>query len=501
MDGKDHIVPHFIDGQFVVSNNCSSGQVIHNPATGKIIGRVNFADTLLIEQAVTAAKMAFPKWAAIIPLRRARILFKFKELLETHIDELAALITREHGKILIDAKGSILRGIELIEFFCGIPQLLKGSYSENVGSHIDSYTVRQPLGICISITPFNFPVMVPIWMMIPAIACGNTFILKPSEKDPSVSLRLVELFHLAGLPAGVCNVLQGDKSTVDQLITHPDIVAVSCVGSTPVAEHIYQVAVAHGKRAHTFGGSKNHCVIMPDADLDNAAEEIVGAAYGSAGERCMAISAVVAITEKVGDALVEKLLTKIRTIKVGSGDDETSQMGPLITREHWQRVKQYVDQGVAEGAQLLVDGRELKVPHYEQGFFMGPCLFDWVRPEMHIYKEEIFGPVLVVLRVSDLNQALELVNTHQYGNGVSIFTQNGGIARDFATQVQVGMVGINVPIPVPVAYHSFGGWKRSWFGDVHLHGSETVNFYTKPKSVTVRWPKQSITAFYQMPAH
>lgn len=492
-------VPHFIDGQLVLTEN-PQAQAIFNPATGEVIGVVNFAAATEVNRAVAAAAAAFPAWAAVPPLRRARILFKLKELLEKHIDELANIITREHGKILEDAKGSVLRAIELIEYYCGIPHLLRGHYSENVSPEIDNYTVRQPLGVCVGVSPFNFPIMVPVWMLIPAIACGNTFILKPAEKDPSASIKLMELLQVAGLPAGVVNVVQGDKTTVNALITHPEVRAVSCVGSTTVAESIYCTAISHGKRAQTFGGAKNHGVVMPDADLDLAAKAIASAAYGAAGERCMAISAVIAVTDSVAEQLVQRLQREIAAITVGPGNNPQSQMGPLVTREHWQRVCDYVDLGVTEGAKLLVDGRKLQVPGFPQGFFLGPCLFDQVTEQMRIYREEIFGPVLVVLRAPDFSSALHMVNVHEYGNGVALFTRDGHTAREFAVNAQAGMIGINVPIPVPAAYHSFGGWKRSWFGDTHMH-AESIIFYTKPKSIMVRWPERNEESHFHMPAH
>ncbi len=382
------------------------------------------------------------------------------------------------------------RAIELVEFFCGIPNLLKGDYSENVSHQLDNYTIRQALGVCVGVSPFNFPVMVPVWMLIPAIACGNTFILKPSEKDPSAAIEIARLLQQAGLPDGVLNVIQGDKTAVDHLIKHTKVAAVSCVGSTAVAEYIYRTAVFHGKRAHTFGGAKNHAVVMPDADAERAARAIAAAAYGAAGERCMAISAVAAVTDSAADNLLKFLKPAIEDFRIGPGNQKDSQIGPLITREHHQRVSQYIDLGLKEGADLIIDGRNCRVSEHEQGFFMGPCLFDQVNTNMRIYQEEIFGPVLVIIRAPDLHSALQLVNDHEYGNGVAIFTQNGGIARDFASKVKVGMVGINVPIPVPAAYHSFGGWKRSWFGDHHMH-SESVAFYTQSKSVSLRWPEKT----------
>ncbi|MBS0358959.1 MAG: CoA-acylating methylmalonate-semialdehyde dehydrogenase [Proteobacteria bacterium] len=494
------IVHHFINGQGVAGKN-NHLSPLYNPATGAVAGQVAFASTTEIEEAIKSAKNAFRAWSLTPSIKRARVLFKFKELLEQNIEKLAELVTKEHGKLLEDAKGSILRGIELVEFMCGIPNLLKGSYSENVGTDVDSYTVRQPLGVCVGITPFNFPVMVPIWLMIPAIACGNTFILKPSEKDPSAPLFLAELLHQAGLPAGVLNVIHGDKTAVDLLIKHPDVVAVNAIGSTPVAEYIYKTAVMHGKRAQTFGGAKNHGVVMPDAEIDRVVEAVLGAAYGSAGERCMALPVVVAVGDKVADALVKPLKKRVEALKIGPGHMSGMDMGPLVTREHLERVKSYVDLGVKEGANLIVDGRGLKVSGYENGFFMGGCLFDHVTSEMRIYREEVFGPVLCVVRVKDFESALRLVNEHEYGNGTAIFTQDGNIARRFTHEVQVGMVGVNVPIPVPVAYHSFGGWKHSVFGDVGLHAEQGVQFYTKLKTVTERWfAGEKSEAHYFMPS-
>jgi malonate-semialdehyde dehydrogenase (acetylating) / methylmalonate-semialdehyde dehydrogenase len=490
-------VPHYINGKPVLTQN-PGRQPVFNPATGEIIGEVNFAMQEDVNRAVDAALAAFPRWSATPPLRRARVLFKFKELLEQHLEEVAAIVTREQGKTLEDSRGSVLRGLELIEYYCGIANLLKGEYSENINAGLDSYTTRHPLGVCVGVSPFNFPVMVPLWMMAPAIACGNTFILKPSEKDPSASIRLLEFFKMAGLPDGVVNVLQGDKTTVEHLITHPKVAAVSCVGSTPVAESIYLTAVKHGKRAHTFGGAKNHAIVMPDADIHAAAQQIAGAAYGAAGERCMAISAAVAVTDSVADKLIEQLRREIATIKVGPGTDPQSQIGPLITREHWQKVKNYIDAGVKEGASLVVDGRQSIAN--AKGFFMGPTLFDQVTASMSIYREEIFGPVLVVVRVPDFAHALQLVNDHEYGNGVAVFTRDGATARTFADKVQAGMVGINVPIPVPAAYLGFGGWKRSKFGDIRMH-SDSVAFYTQTKTITVRWPDQPEGPSYHMPVH
>lgn len=481
-------ITHYINGQFVVGDG-KRHQDIFNPATGEVTARVAFATPQELNQAIDIAKKTFGSWSQVTPLKRARVLFKFKDLLEKNINKLAELLTAEHGKVLDDAKGEVLRAIELVEFMCGIPHLLQGTYSENVGTDIDCYTIRQPLGVCAGITPFNFPVMISNWMFVPAIACGNTFILKPSEKDPSAAMLLAELMQEAGLPAGVLNIVNGDKETVDALITHPDIAAVTCVGSTPVAEYIYQTAIKHGKRAHTFGGAKNHCIVMPDADMAEATEAILGAAYGAAGERCMALSIALAITDAVGDELVNRLKAKVPQLKIDSGMAAGVDMGPLVTKEHWQRVQSYIELGVKEGAELIVDGRAYRVPGREKGFFMGGCLFDNVKPSMRIYQEEIFGPVLGIVRVPDFDSALQLINAHPFGNGVAIFTRDGEVARTFASKVSVGMVGINVPIPVPVTYHSFGGWKRSIFGDTHMHGPESVHFYTKPKSVTVRWPK------------
>lgn len=492
-------VSHFINGKLITDSNETLD--IYNPATGKLIGHVAIANHDIIDKAITAAKAAFPVWSNTTPLRRARILFQFKILLEQHIDELALLVTQEHGKTLSDARGSIQRGIDVVEFVCGIPNLLKGSYSENVATDMDSYSIRQPLGLCVGITPFNFPAMIPLWMFPMAIACGNTFILKPSEKDPSCSLRLVQLAKEAGVPDGVLNLVQGDRRAVEDLLSHPDVKSISFVGSTPVAEHVYKTAVHYGKRVQAFGGAKNHCVVMPDADIEQAIEAIVGAAYGSAGERCMAISVVVAVGDKVANELIEKIKPLVNNLKIGIGTSSDVEMGPLITQGHWERVKSYIDLGIKEGATLVTDGRDYKPKGQEEGFFMGGTLFDKVTPEMRIYKEEIFGPVLVVIRVPDLNSALNLINEHEFGNGTAIFTRDGHTARTFATQVQAGMVGINIPIPVPVPYHSFGGWKRSMFGDIQMHGMEGVNFYTKLKTITQRWLKDKKGTEFSMPTH
>lgn len=492
-------VAHFIHGQSIPGQGKTSA--IYNPATGDIVGQVELADTKIVDQAVQAAKKAFPAWAATTPLRRSRILFKFKMLLEEHINELAEIITREHGKTLADAKGSIQRGIDVVEFACGIPTQLKGHYSEEVATDIDSYSIRQALGVCVGITPFNFPAMIPLWMFPIAIACGNTFIVKPSEKDPSCALRIVELAKKAGVPDGVVNVVQGDKEAVDLLLAHPDVKAVSFVGSTPVAEYVYKTGTHYGKRVQAFGGAKNHCVVMPDADLEQAADAIVGAAYGSAGERCMAISVVVAVGDQLANELVKNMVPRIQALKIGPGNQADIEMGPLVTEAHLNRVKSYIDLGVKEGAELVVDGRNVKPKGHEKGFYMGGCLFDKVKPSMTIYRDEIFGPVLSILRVPDFDAAVKCVNEHEFGNGTAIFTRDGHLARTFASKAQVGMVGINIPIPVPVAYHSFGGWKRSMFGDVHMFGPEGVQFYTKLKTVTQRWLKSTTGAEFIMPTH
>ena len=477
---------HFIAGRQVAGASGREGPV-YNPATGALRGHVAFATAEETRAAIAAAEAALPGWSNVTPLQRARILFKFKALLEEHADEIALTLTSEHGKVLSDARGELTRGIEVVEFACGIPQLLKSEFTENVGTGVDSWSIRQPVGVCAGITPFNFPAMVPMWMFPVAIACGNTFVLKPSEKDPSVPLRLAELLQEAGLPDGVFNVVNGDRDAVDTLLTDPRVAAVSFVGSTPVAEYIYRTASTHGKRVQALGGAKNHMVVMPDADTRNAASALVGAAYGSAGERCMAISVAVAVGD-AGDRLIEAVKQQLSELKVAPGTVDKADMGPLVTREHLERVRGYVDLGVQEGASLVVDGRDLRVTGAEQGYYLGPCLFDQVTPEMRIYREEIFGPVLCVVRVPDLESALELVNSHEFGNGTAIFTASGEVARSFTQRVQCGMVGVNVPIPVPMAFHSFGGWKRSLFGPLHVHGPDGVRFYTRLKTVTSRWP-------------
>ncbi len=479
-------VHHYINGRIVEGRGDRRGD-IHNPATGEVTGWVSFAEADQVRDAIAAAEAAFPEWAATPPLQRARVLFRYKELVERHIDELAEMLTSEHGKTIADSKGSLTRGLEVVEFACGAPHLLKGDFTDNVGRGIDSFSMRQPLGVCAGITPFNFPAMVPMWMFPMAIVCGNTFVLKPSEKDPSVPMRLAELFAEAGLPDGVLNVVNGDKVAVDTILEDPRVAAVSFVGSTPIAEYIYAQGCAHGKRVQALGGAKNHMVVMPDADLDQATDALIGSGYGSAGERCMAISVAVAVGD-VGDALIERLAPRVRALKVGPGTDPEVEMGPLVTKQHLERVRGYVDRGVEEGAKLVVDGRDLTLQGYEGGYYMGGCLFDEVTPEMTIYKDEIFGPVLSVVRAPDFDRALELVNDHEFGNGTAIFTRDGDAAREYAQRARIGMVGINVPIPVPMAFHSFGGWKRSLFGDQHMHGPEGIRFYTKLKTVTSRWP-------------
>lgn len=484
------VVPLWIGGQRVEPCTERFGEVT-NPATGAVIRRVPLCGAEDVERAVAAARAAFPGWRGTTPLRRARILTRFRELMEAHRDELTRLVTEEHGKTLADAAGSVQRGIEVIEFAAGAPHLLKGEHAEDVGRGVDCHSLLQPLGVCAGITPFNFPVMVPLWMFPVAIACGNTFVLKPSEKVPSASLRMAELLKEAGLPDGVFNVIHGDKAAVDSLLAHPDVKALSFVGSTPIARYVYETGARHGKRVQALGGAKNHAVVLPDADLDFAAEALAGAAYGSAGERCMAISAVVAVGE-AADPLVEKLAARARGLKVGPGAEPGVEMGPLISRAHRDRVKVYVDQGEAAGARLVVDGRGLQVPGHENGFFLGPTLFDRVTPEMSIYRDEIFGPVLVVLRARDFDGALDLVNRNPYGNGTALFTRSGAAARRFQNEVEAGMVGVNVPIPVPMAFFSFGGWKQSLFGDLHVHGMEGVYFYTRTKVVTTRWSETDL---------
>lgn len=496
-----YTVSHFIQGECFTDTSTNTF-TIHNPALGDAIGQVYFANKTTCDHAVHAAVSARESWSQTPDIKRARILFAFRDLLEKNQLDLARMITQEHGKTLEDAKGSILRAIEVVEYCCGIVYQLQGSFTANVSSQIDCYTLRQPLGVCAGVSPFNFPVMVPVWMMIPAIAYGNTFILKPSEQAPSAPLRLMELLRDAGLPPGVVNCVQGDKSTVEHLLMHPDIAAFTAVASTPVAEHIYTTAIAQGKRAHTFGGAKNHCVVMPDADLDYTAKAVVGAAFGSAGERCMAISVAVTVGHSVADAFVAKLIPLIQKIRIDAGDSEACDMGPLVSSSHRERVVAAINQGIEEGATLILDGRNYSHPKYPQGYFLGPTLFDRVEETMSIYQQEIFGPVLVILRADSFEQALSLVNRHQYGNGTAIFTQDGYSAREYCQRVRVGMVGINIPIPVPIASHPFGGWKRSSFGDTNMHGEESMHFYTQRKTITSRWPVSEVNENgFAMPNH
>ncbi|MCX5479626.1 CoA-acylating methylmalonate-semialdehyde dehydrogenase [Kaistia geumhonensis] len=480
-------IDHFIGGGRSAGASGAT-QPVFNPATGEAIRAVRLGGAAEVKAAVAAAKAAAPVWAGTTPLRRARILNRFLHIIEERIDTLAAVITEEHGKVLSDAKGEIQRGMEVVEFATAAPQLLKGEVTENVGTRVDSHSLRQPLGVVAGITPFNFPAMVPMWMFPVALAAGNCFILKPSERDPSASLLLADWLKEAGLPDGVFNVVHGGKDAVDAILTDPDIAAVSFVGSTPIARYIYETAAKHGKRCQALGGAKNHMIIMPDADLDQAVDALMGAAYGSAGERCMAISVAVPVGEKTAEALIARLEPKIRALKVGPGTDPEAEMGPLVTKQHLDKVRGYIDAGVAEGAKLVVDGRGLQLQGYENGFFVGGTLFDHVTTDMTIYKEEIFGPVLAVARVPDYATAARMINEHPFGNGTAIFTRDGDAAREFAHQIQVGMVGINVPIPVPMAFHSFGGWKQSLFGDHHMHGPEGIRFYTKLKTITTRWP-------------
>jgi malonate-semialdehyde dehydrogenase (acetylating)/methylmalonate-semialdehyde dehydrogenase len=483
-DSRD--LGHYIGGERRAS---SSGrqQAVYNPATGAVARQVHLASADEVNAAVAAAQAAFPAWAETPPIRRARVLNAFLGLLNQHKDTLAAMITAEHGKVFTDAQGEVTRGIEIVEFACGAPQLLKTDFTDQVGTGIDNWTLRQPLGVVAGITPFNFPVMVPMWMFPVALATGNTFILKPSERDPSPSLFIAELLKQAGLPDGVFNVVQGDKLAVDTLLHHPDVKAISFVGSTPIAQYIYQTGAAQGKRVQALGGAKNHMVVMPDADVDQAVDALIGAAYGSAGERCMAISVAVLVGD-VADKVVPKLADRAHGLKITEGMDLTAEMGPIVTREARDRIEGYIATGVSEGATLVVDGRGHTVAGFENGFFTGGTLFDHVTPDMRIYKEEIFGPVLACVRVPDFKTALDLVNAHEFGNGVACFTSDGNVAREFSRRVQVGMVGINVPIPVPMAWHGFGGWKKSLFGDMHAYGEEGVRFYTKQKSIMQRWP-------------
>ena len=498
----DNVIPHFIHGQVFIADN-EAGMDVFNPALGKAIGRVHLARQATCDKAILAAQAAQLDWAQTSPAKRARVLFKFRDLLEKYTADLAKIITRENGKTLADAKGSVARAIEVVELYCGLTTALQGTFSANVASEINCYTFREPIGICAGISPFNFPVMVPVWMILPAIACGNAFILKPSEQDPSAPIRLLELLHEAGLPAGVAQCVQGDKTTVNYLLEHPAVAAFTAVASTQVAESIYTKATSLGKRAHTFGAAKNHGVVMPDADLDFTAHAIVGAAFGSAGERCMALSVVVVVGTETADTLLAKLKPLMTAIKIGSGDSADVEMGPLISAAHRDRVIAAIDHGVAEGAELIMDGRTFKHPDYPLGYFVAPTLFDHVTESMSLYQQEIFGPVLVILRVADLASAIALVNRNQFGNGTAIFTEDGYSAREYVARVQVGMVGINVPIPVPIASHPFGGWKRSAFGDLSMHGVESLRFYTKNKTVTERWSASSPLhkGTFDMPTH
>ena len=488
-------IAHHINGA-AASGASTRTQPVYNPATGAVTGQVRLASGADVNAAVAVAQHAFPAWADTPPLRRARVMFKFLELLNQHKDTLAHMITAEHGKVFTDAQGEVTRGIEIVEFATGIPQLLKGDFTDQVSTGIDNWTLRQPLGVVAGITPFNFPVMVPMWMFPVAIAAGNTFVLKPSPIDPSPSLFIADLLKQAGLPDGVFNVVQGDKEAVDALLVHPDVKAVSFVGSTPIANYIYETGAHHGKRVQALGGAKNHMVVMPDADIDQAVDALIGAAYGSAGERCMAISVAVLVGD-VAERLMPKLIERTQTLKVLNGENLAAEMGPIVTDVAHKRITGYIEQGVKEGAQLLVDGRNFDNASAGQGcgtdtrhgFWMGGTLFDHVTPDMRIYKEEIFGPVLSCVRVPDFGQAVDLINAHEFGNGVSCFTRDGNVAREFARRIQVGMVGINVPIPVPMAWHGFGGWKKSLFGDMHAYGEEGVRFYTKQKSVMQRWPE------------
>jgi malonate-semialdehyde dehydrogenase (acetylating)/methylmalonate-semialdehyde dehydrogenase len=481
-----NVIPHWINGKPVEKKSDRQGDVF-NPATGEVASRVAFASPTEVDAAVATAKTALESWRSASIAKRTKVLFAYRELVEKHRDEIARMLTLEHGKVLSDAAGEVQRGLEVVEFACGLADLTKGEFSENVSTEVDSYSIRQPVGVVAGITPFNFPAMVPMWMYPVAIACGNTFVLKPSERDPSVTNLCAELLHKAGLPDGVFNVVHGDKVAVDRLLEHPDVGAISFVGSTPIAKYIYEMGVKNGKRVQALGGAKNHMVVLPDADMDLAADAAVNAGYGSAGERCMAISVLVCVGN-AADKLLPKIMERIANLRVGSGLEPSSQMGPLITKQHLEKVSGYVAAGVSEGAKLLADGRTLRVPGFEKGFFIGPTLFDNVSPSMTIYQEEIFGPVLSTVRVGTYDEAIKLINSNRYANGTAIFTNDGGAARKFQHEIQVGMVGINVPIPVPMSYYSFGGWKQSLFGDLHIYGPDGVKFYTRSKVVISRWP-------------
>jgi malonate-semialdehyde dehydrogenase (acetylating)/methylmalonate-semialdehyde dehydrogenase len=483
-------IPHLIQG--VAHHGGTRTQPVYNPATGAAIRTLQLADAKTVELAIASAQAAYPAWRATPPLKRARVMSKLKELLEQNADNICALITEEHGKVLADAMGELQRGIENVEYASYAPELLKGEHSKNVGPGIDAWSEFQPLGVTAGITPFNFPAMVPLWMWPMAVVCGNTFILKPSERDPSSAMMIAELALQAGLPPGVLNVVNGDKEAVDVLLSDARVQAVSFVGSTPIAQAIYGTGCANGKRVQALGGAKNHAIVMPDADIANAVSAMMGAAYGSCGERCMAVPLIVAVGDDTADKMIEGLKAEIARMHIGPGTDPKSDMGPLVTRAHFEKVKGYVDTGVAEGATLLVDGRGIKVSGHEDGFFLGPCLFDHVKPNMTIYLEEIFGPVLGIVRVASLQEGMDLIDAHEYGNGTCIFTRDGEAARYFTDNIQVGMVGVNVPLPVPVAYHSFGGWKRSLFGDLHAYGPDGVRFYTRRKAITQRWPSAGV---------
>ncbi|SFB80130.1 malonate-semialdehyde dehydrogenase (acetylating) / methylmalonate-semialdehyde dehydrogenase [Bosea sp. CRIB-10] len=480
-------IGHFIGGKHVAGTSGRTADV-YQPMDGSVIGKVALASQQEMRAAVENALEAQPKWAAVNPQRRARVLMKFLDLIAQNNDELAELLAREHGKTIPDAKGDIQRGVEVVEFSLGVPNLMKGEFTDGAGPGIDIYSLRQPLGVVAGITPFNFPAMIPLWKLGPAIACGNAFILKPSERDPGVPMRLAELFVEAGGPPGILNVVNGDKEAVDAILDDHDIKAVGFVGSTPIAEYIYARGCANGKRVQCFGGAKNHMIIMPDADMDQAVDALIGAGYGSAGERCMAISVAVPVGKATADELVKRLIPRVESLKIGPSTDTSADYGPVVTKAAMEKIKSYVDIGIQEGAKLVVDGRDFKMQGYENGFYVGGCLFDNVTKDMRIYKEEIFGPVLSVLRTESYDEALKLTNDHEYGNGTAIYTRDGDAARDFASKVQVGMVGINVPIPVPLAYYTFGGWKRSAFGDLNQHGPDSIRFYTKTKTVTARWP-------------
>ena len=478
---------HFVDGASWSGSSNRTGD-IYNPATGEVTGQLSLASKADVDHAISSAKNALPGWVATPVAKRIQVMFEFRALLRKHNDELAEILSSEHGKTLADAKGELARGLEVVEFACGIPALLKGEYSESVASGVDSFAVRQPVGVVAGITPFNFPAMVPLWMYPVAITCGNTFILKPSERDPSVTIRIAELLKEAGLPDGVMNVVHGDKESVDAILDHPEVSAISFVGSTAIGSYIYSRGTATGKRVQALCGAKNHLVVMPDADMEQVADALIGSAYGSAGERCMAVSVAVPVGEKTADQLVETLTPRVQALKVAPYTDTSADFGPVITKQSLDKINGYLEEGIADGAELVVDGRGISLQGYENGYFIGGCLFDKVKPSMSIYKDEIFGPVLSVVRAQGYEEAVEMINNHEYGNGTAIFTRDGDAARDFWSRTRIGMVGVNVPIPVPVAYHSFGGWKRSLFGDHHIHGMEGIRFYTRLKTMTARWP-------------